>query len=196
MNWKFFKKMKKQQKKIFQRLLNGQAVPFNDSEYSQIGIACNETRKLLLQLNNQADLVEIRKFLSQIINSEISETTTVFPPFQINYGKNTSIGNNVFINFNCTILDLGGVTIEDNVMIAPNVSILTEGHPVSSQERQTLTTSKIHIKKNVWVGANATILQGVTIGENSVVASGSVVSKDVPDNVIVGGIPAKIIKHI
>src|SRR5690554_7468391 len=103
--------MKKQQKNIFQRLLNGEAVPFGDSEYSQIGIACNETRKLLVQLNNQADLVEIRKFLSQIINSEISETTTVFPPFQINYGKNTSIGNNVFINFNCTILDLGGKTV-------------------------------------------------------------------------------------
>ncbi len=185
--------MKKQQKNIFQRLLNAEAVSFDDSEYPQIGIACNETRKLLVQLSNQVDLVEIRTFLSQIINSEISKTTTIFPPFQINYGKNTCIGSNVFINFNCIILDLGGVTIDDNVMIAPNVSILSEGHPVSPQERQTLTASKIHIKKNVWIGANATILQGVTLGENSVVASGAVVSKNVPNNVIVAGIPAKII---
>src|SRR5690606_20285118 len=114
--------MKIHQLKIFQRLLKGESVPFGDSEYYQIGIACNETRKLLVQLNSEPDLNKIRENLSQITGSEIAGTTAVFPPFQINYGKNTKIGKNVFINFNCTILDLGGVTIEDNVMIAPNVS--------------------------------------------------------------------------
>lgn len=181
---------------IFQRLLNGVAVPFSDADYYQIGEACNETRKCLVQLNNESKPKEIRNLLSLITATEIDASTSVFPPFKINYGRNTSIGNNVFINFNCTILDLGGVTIEDNVMIAPNVSLLSEGHPISPKERQVLTTGKIHIKKNVWIGANATILQGVTIGENSVVASGAVVSKDVPDNVVVGGIPAKIIKEL
>lgn len=188
--------MKAQSENIFQRLLNGNAVPFSDKDYSNIGDACNETRKLLMQLNNEADLEKVRNYLSQILDTKVSESVTVFPPFHINYGQNTKIGKNVFINFGCTILDLGGVIIEDKVMIAPNVNILSEGHPISTKERQVLTTGKIHIKKNVWIGANATILQGVTLGENSVIAAGAVVSKDVPDNVIVGGIPAKIIKEI
>ena len=181
---------------IFQRLLNGEAVPFNDPDYSKIGNACNETRKLLVRLNNEADSDETRKLLSKITASEVDVTTTVFPPFQINYGKNTKIGKNVFINFDCTFLDLGGITIEDNVMIAPKVNLLSEGHPISANNRQTLTAGKIHIKKNAWIGANATILQGVTIGENAVVAAGAVVSKDVPANTVVGGIPAKHIKNI
>lgn len=181
---------------IFQRLLNGEAVPFNDPDYFQIGIACNNTRKLLVELNLEPDLEKGRILLSNITASKIDSTTTIFPPFQINYGKNTKIGKNVFINFDCTFLDLGGIIIEDNVMLAPKVSLLSEGHPISAKERQTLTTGKIHIKRNVWLGANATILAGVTIGENSVVAAGAIVSKDVPDNTIVGGIPAKIIKKI
>ena len=92
--------------------------------------------------------------------------------------------------------DLGGITIEDNVLIAPKVSLLSEGHPVSPQSRQSLVPGRIHIKKNTWIGAGATILPGVTIGKNAVVAAGAVVSKDVAANTIVGGIPAKIIKAI
>ncbi|WP_026464441.1 sugar O-acetyltransferase [Adhaeribacter aquaticus] len=188
--------MKTEEPGIFQRLLNGEAVPFSDSEYFKIVEACNDTRKLLIQLNNEPDAIEIRKLLSQIMAFKVDATTTIFPPFQINYGRNTKIGKNVFINFDCTFLDLGGITIEDNVMIAPKVSLLTEGHPVSINDRQTLSVGKINIKKNAWIGANATILPGVTIGENSVVAAGAVVSKDVPDNTIVGGVPAKYIKSI
>lgn len=187
---------KMQAKNIFERLLNGVAVPFNDPEYFKIGDACTHTRKLLVKLNNEPDLDKARTLLNDITASQIDETTTIFSPFQINYGKNTKIGKNVFINFDCTFLDLGGITIEDNVMLAPKVSLLSEGHPIAPQDRQTLTTGKIHIKQNAWIGANATILQGVTIGENSVVAAGAIVSKDVPDNTVVGGIPAKILKII
>lgn len=181
---------------IFQRLLNGEAVSFNDPDYFKIGEACNQTRKSLVKLNNEHDLDKVRAWLRDITSSEIDPSSTIFPPFQINYGKNTKIGKNVFINFDCTFLDLGGITIEDNVMLAPKVSLLSEGHPISAKDRQTLTTGKIYIKQNAWIGANATILQGVTIGKNSVVAAGAVVSKDVPDNTVVGGIPAKIIKTI
>ena len=188
--------MKTEEPGIFQRLLNGEAVPFSDSEYFQIVQACNNTRKLTIRLNNEPDEMEIRKLLSQITASEIDATTMVFPPFQINYGKNTKIGKNVFINFDCTFLDLGGITLEDNVMLAPKVCLLSEGHPVSVIDRQMLTAGKIHIKKNSWIGANTTILQGVTIGENSVVAAGAVVSKDVPANIVVGGVPAKFIKTL
>jgi acetyltransferase-like isoleucine patch superfamily enzyme len=188
--------MKSKHTNIFNRLSNGEAVPFNDEDYHEIIEACNETRKLLVRLNNEADSSEIRKLLGNITDSEIDKSTTVFPPFQINYGKNTRIGRNVFINFDCTILDLGGITIEDNVMIAPKVCLLSEGHPVSANDRHVLTCKKIVIKKNSWIGSNATILPGVTIGENSVVAAGAVVSKDVPANTVVGGIPARHIKSL
>jgi acetyltransferase-like isoleucine patch superfamily enzyme len=152
------------------------------------------TKKLLVQMNNSADPAEIRDLLSQITGSVIDESVAVFTPLYINYGKHTKIGKNVFINFNCTLLDLGGITIEDDVLIAPNVSILSEGHPVSPKSRHSLIPKSIHIKKNAWIGAGATILQGVTIGENAIVAAGAVVLEDVPDNTIVGGIPTKIIK--
>ncbi|QNF31397.1 sugar O-acetyltransferase (plasmid) [Adhaeribacter swui] len=188
--------MKMQPPDIFQRLLDGEPISFIDADYSKIVKACDDTRKLLLQLNNEADSDEIRKLLSKIFASEVDATTVVFTPFQINYGKNTQIGKNVFINFDCTFLDLGGITIDDNVMIAPKVSLLSEGHPISVNDRQKLTAGKIHIKKNAWIGAAATILPGVTIGENAVVAAGAVVSKDVAANTVVGGVPAKFIKTI
>ena len=181
---------------IFQRLSKGEAVPFSDPDYFRISNACNDTRRLLVQLNAASDGEEIRNLLSKIIGGNVYATTMVFPPFQINYGKNTRVGKNVFINFDCTFLDLGGITIDDNVMLAPKVSLLSEGHPLDANIRQTLTAGSIHIKRNVWIGAGATILQGVTIGENAVVAAGAVVSKDVPANTVVGGVPAKTIKTI
>lgn len=91
---------------------------------------------------------------------------------------------------------LGGITIENDVLIGPKVSLITENHPLNPEDRKGLICKSILIKKNAWIGANATILPDVTIGENAVVAAGTVVSKDVPDNTIVGGIPAKSIKNI
>ena len=181
---------------IFERLRNGETISSNDAQAYKMREASFATKKLLVQMNNATEAEEIRNFLSQITATKIDESVTVFTPLHINYGKHTKIGKNVFINFDCVFLDLGGIVIEDNVQIAPKVSLLTEGHPLNPNERQSLIPKLIHIKKNVWIGANATILQGITIGENSVVASGSVVSKDVPDNVVVGGIPAKILKTI
>lgn len=181
---------------IFERLRNGEIISANDVDAYKMREASFAAKKLVVQMNNATEPLEIRKFLSQITATEIDESVTVFTPLHINYGKHTKIGKNVFINFDCVFLDLGGITIEDNVLIAPKVSLLTESHPLNPNERQSLIPKPIHIKKNAWIGANATILQGVTIGENSVVAAGSVVSTDIPDNLVVGGIPAKIIKEI
>lgn len=181
---------------IFESLRNGETIATNDVEAYKLREASFETKKLLNQMNNATNSDEIRNLLSQITNTEIDESTTVFTPLYINYGKHTKIGKNVFINFDCTFLDLGGITIEDNVLIAPKVSLLSEGHPIEPKNRHALVPKPIYIKKNAWIGAGATILQGVIIGENSIVAAGSVVSKDVPDNTIVGGIPAKILKSI
>lgn len=181
---------------IFNRLKTGETILPNDPEAYRLREASFSTKKLLVQMNNSSNPTETRNLLSQITETEIDESVTVFTPLHINYGKHTKIGKNVFINFDCVFLDLAGITIEDNVQIAPKVSLLSEGHPIPSVNRHALTVGHIHIKKNAWIGANATILQGVTIGENSIVAAGSVVSKDVPDNTIVGGIPAKFIKEI
>lgn len=181
---------------IFERLRKGETILPNDPEAYKMREASYNTKKLLVQMNNATDPNEIRNLLNQITGSEIDESVAVFTPLYINYGKHTKIGKNVFINFDCVFLDLGGITIEDGVLIAPKVSLLTEGHPIEPENRHALIPKPIHIKKNAWIGAGATILQGVTIGENAVVASGAVVSKDVPDNTVVGGIPAKIIKTI
>lgn len=183
-------------KNIFERLLNGETVFSSDPEAYKLREASYATKKLLVQLNHATDPAAIRNLLSRVTGTAIDESVAVFTPLYINYGKHTTIGKNVFINFDCIFLDLGGITIEDNVLIAPRVSLLSEGHPVSPQDRQSLVPGHIHIKKNAWIGAGATILPGVTIGENAVVAAGAVVSKDVPANTIAGGIPAKIIKQI
>lgn len=181
---------------IFERLRNGETIPSSDPQAYKLREASYATKELLVQMNSSTNPAEIRNLLSQITSSKIDESVAVFTPFYVNYGKHTKIGKNVFINFDCTFLDLGGITIEDNVLIAPKVSLLSEGHPIAPENRQSLVPGRIHIKKNAWIGANATILPGVTIGENAVVAAGAVVSKDVPDNAIVGGVPAKIIKSI
>lgn len=183
-------------KDIFERLRDGETIASDNPEAYKLREASFATKKLLVQLNNSFDPAEIRDTLSRITGSEIDESVAVFTPLYINYGRHTKIGKNVFINFDCVFLDLGGISIEDNVMIAPKVSLLSEGHPVSSNERGSLVPGHIHIKKNVWIGAGATILPGVTIGEDAVVAAGAVVSTDVPANTVVGGIPAKIIRSI
>ena len=181
---------------IFKRLVKGEIISPEDPESYKLKEASYNTKRLLLQMNYTSEPQKIRQFLGQIIDSEIDESVTIFTPFHINYGKNTQIGKSVFINFDCVFLDLGGITIEDGVLIAPKVSLLSEGHPISPEQRHSLVPKHIHIKKNAWIGANATILHGVTIGQNAVVAAGSVVTKDVPDNVVVGGIPAQILKEL
>ena len=181
---------------IFELLRNGETVPFNDPEYHKLRDVSFATRKLLLQLNQSADPWEMRDLLSRITGTEVDESSAVFPPFYVNYGRHTRIGKNVFINFDCVFLDFGGITIEDGVFIAPKVSLLSEGHPLTPEHRHSLTVGRIHIKRNAWIGGNATVTQGVTIGENAVIAAGAVVTQDVPDNKVVGGIPAKIIKSL
>jgi len=181
---------------IFERLQAGESVPFDDPQYSEIFGKVSLTMKLLAELNASADSSEVRKILSKIIGQMIDSSTTLFLPFQINLGKFTRIGKNVFINHDCTFLDMGGITIEDDVLIGPKVCITTEGHPLNPQERKKLLVKPVAIKRNAWIGAGATILPGVTVGENAVVAAGAVVSKDVPANTVVAGIPAKVVKTI
>lgn len=181
---------------IFNDLKNGTTVGSQHPQIKDLKDASYATIRLLHQLNASSNPEEIRKILNEITGTVIDETVAIFPPFYINYGKHLSIGKNVFINFNCTFLTLGGIVIEDNVLIGPDVKILSEGHPLSPVERQSLIPGKVHIKQNAWIGAGATILPGISIGENAVVAAGAVVTKDVPANTVVAGIPAKVIKSL
>jgi len=139
---------------------------------------------------------EVRDYMRQITGSEIDETLRIFTPFHINYGKKTTFGCDCFVNFGCTFLALGGITIEDDVFIGPHCVLATEYHPESPETRHSLLTKPIVVKRNAWLGANVTVLAGVTIGENAIVAAGSVVTKDVPDNMIVAGSPARVIREI
>jgi maltose O-acetyltransferase len=119
-------------------------------------------------------------------------------PFRCDYGKNIEVGKNFFANYNCTILDVGKVIIGDNVMFAPNVSVYTAGHPVHPDSRNSGYEYGIEITigDNVWVGGSVVINPGVHIGNNVVIGSGSVVTKDIPDNMIAAGNPCKVIREI
>lgn len=139
---------------------------------------------------------EIRTLLAEITRSGIDDSLHVNLPFYSDFGRHIRIGRNVFINTGAVFTDLGGIVIEDNVLIAPAVKILTVNHPLDPKTRRGLILQPVHIKKNAWIGAGATILGGVTVGENAVVAAGAVVSKDVPDNAVAAGIPAKVVKMI
>ena len=153
-------------------------------------------QRLSPALNAATTIDEIRERLSEIIDRQIDKSTTVFVPFYTNFGKHIKLGKNVFINHACSFLDLGGITIEDDVQLGPRVNLVTENHPIDPATRKHLDLKPIVIRRNAWIGAGATILPGVTVGENSIVAAGALVNKDVPDNNIVGGIPAKFIKAI
>ncbi|MBD7911202.1 MULTISPECIES: sugar O-acetyltransferase [Clostridium] len=119
-------------------------------------------------------------------------------PFRCDYGKNIEVGNNFFANYNCTILDVGKVTIGENVMFAPNVSIYTAGHPIHPKSRNSGYEYGVEvvIGDNVWIGGSVVINPGVHIGNNVVIGSGSVVTKDIPDNMIAVGNPCKVVREI
>lgn len=181
---------------IFERMLAGGIIRIDDPQMPKVWEIVARTIKLSAALNTSTDVDQIRYRLGEITGSEIDESTTVFVPFYTNFGRHIKIGKNVFINHDCSFLDLGGITIEDDVQIGPKVSLITENHPLDPATRKSLDLKSILIKRNAWIGAGAIILPGITIGENSVVAAGAVVNKDVPANNIVGGVPAKVIKSI
>jgi len=181
---------------IFDRMKAGELFRLDDPEYPKVLEIVNRTLKLSAELNTSTDVNQIRERLSEIIGSQLGKSTTVFAPFYTNFGRFILIGKNVFINHACTCLDMGGIIIEDDVLIGPKVNLITENHPLDPANRKALICKPIVVKRNAWIGAAATIMPGVTIWENAVVGAGAVVSKDVPANTVVGGIPAKFIKLI
>lgn len=156
-------------------------------------------KKKLYEFNNlhPDDLGRMNELLSDILGAG-GDTAYIEAPFRCDYGSNIRVGKNFFANYNLTILDPGEVVIGDNVMIAPNVSIYTAGHPLHPDSRNSGYEYGIPITigNNVWIGGSATILPGVTIGDNAVIAGGAVVVKDVPAWSVVAGNPARVIRQI
>jgi acetyltransferase-like isoleucine patch superfamily enzyme len=179
---------------ILRRLRNGEAIQLHDPEYYIIQEIVDRTIRLSASLNASSAVDEMRARLSEILGYVIHDSTTIFPPFHTNFGRSIKLGKHVFINHACSFLDMGGIVIEDQVLIGPRVNIVTENHPIDPSERRALVASPVVIQRNAWIGAGATLLPGVTIGENAIVAAGAVVSKDVEANTVVGGVPAKRIK--
>ena len=156
-----------------------------------------EARRITAELNNAYHTGdEIRAIFARLIGKEVDEGFGLFPPFYSDCGKNIIVGKRVFINSGCCFQDQGGIEIGDDVLIGQQVVIATLNHDLHPAKRGSMTPKPVKIGNQVWIGAHATILPGVTIGDGAVVAAGAVVTKDVPPNTVVAGVPAKIIKEI
>ena len=156
-----------------------------------------EVMKFTLELNTKYNSAqEIVELMSKIKGKPVDKGFALFPPFNTDYGKNITFGKNVFINSGCKFQDQGGITIGDNVLIGHNVVLATLDHNTCVSKRAELFAAPIVIEDNVWIGANVTVTSGVTIGKGSIVAAGAVVTKDVPEYSIVGGVPAKVIREL
>ncbi|AFU18568.1 DapH/DapD/GlmU-related protein [Actinobacillus suis] len=172
-------------------------IPQGSQIFEDIHRIVAENAPKIAELSGEFQTQEnIQRLLSEITQSQIDETLYVNLPLYSDFGRHLRIGKNVFINTACVFTDLGGITLEDNVLLAPRVNIITVNHPTAPKTRRGVIVKPVIIKQNAWIGAGATILPGVTVGENAIVAAGSVVTKDVPANTIVAGVPAKIIKMI
>ena len=156
------------------------------------GIRCAQ---LCFKINHTMPMTEeYNRLVSELFMGNIGEGSRIMPPLIVVRGNSVKIGRNVIVMNNSLFMAAGGITIEDDVMVAANVQLISNNHDL--YDHQILTCKPVRLKRNCWIGAGATILPGITVGENAVVAAGAVVTKDVEDNAVVGGNPAKVIKHI
>ncbi len=179
-----------------ERMEQGKVYFCNDEALMREQAACLE---LLYDFNQtRPKEAEKRQALLGRIFAEMGENVYIEPPLHANWGRNTHMGNNVYANFNLTLVDDTDIYVGDSVMFGPNVVVATAGHPVDPELRRRVAQYNIpvHIGDNVWIGAGAVILPGVHIGENSVIGGGSVVTKDIPANVVAVGNPCRVLREI
>lgn len=158
----------------------------------QEGVRCAQ---LCFKINHTMPYTDTyNDLVNELFNHQIGEGSRVVAPMTVVRGKNVKIGKNVIVMNNCLFMAAGGITIDDDVMVAANAQLISNNHDL--HEHAVITCKPVHLKRNCWIGAGATILPGVTVGENAVVAAAAVVTKDVPDNVVVAGNPARFLKHI
>lgn len=184
-------------KQLLEIFDNGQPIKAGSDAHTLLVRYSNEAMRITAELNNAYHTPEeVRALMAALTGREVDETFMLFPPFYSDFGKNITIGKNVFINACCNFQDQGGITIMDGALIGHKVVMATVNHGFAPEKRQLNYPAPIVIGKNVWVGSNATILQGVTIGDDAIVAAGAVVTRDVAPGTIVGGVPARFLKTV
>ncbi|MEG1845930.1 MAG: sugar O-acetyltransferase [Oscillospiraceae bacterium] len=179
-----------------ERMHSGKIYFCTDDELVKDQMECNE---ILYDYNNtRPSETQKREEILKKLLAEVGENCYVEPPLHANWGRHSHFGNNVYANFNLTLVDDTHIYVGDNVMFAPNVIVATAAHPIEPELRRKIAQFNIpvHIGNNVWIGAGAIILPGVNIGDNSVIGAGSVVTKDVPENVVAVGNPCKVLRKI
>ncbi|MBQ7698097.1 MAG: sugar O-acetyltransferase [Paludibacteraceae bacterium] len=180
-----------------ERMASGEPIAVDSPCYKEFHKYSQEALRITAEINGKYHAPdELRALLSELWSIDVPESLGMFPPFYTDCGKNTYVGERVFINMGCKFQDQGGIIIGDDALIGHNATLCTLNHDPDPQHRGDMTAKPIHIGNGVWLGANVTILQGVTIGDGAIIAAGAVVNKDVPAKTVVGGIPAKIIKTI
>ena len=159
--------------------------------------AADEARKTTASINGAYHTdEELRALVSRLVGYRVDDGFRLFPPVYTDFGKNIKIGKDVFVNSGCCFQDQGGVTLGDGCLVGHNVVFATLDHDKRPGRRGDMTAAPIVVGKDVWIGAHATILKGVTIGDGAIVAAGAVVTRDVPPNTIAAGVPARVVKTI
>ena len=182
---------------IFERDLAGEVISLGDPEYPKIAALITEAQRIIAEMNTgYREPAEVRALFARLTGVAVDESFWLLPPFYTDFGRNIRVGRNVFVNHACEFMDRGGITIGDDVLIGPKVNIVTINHPLDPAMRRSTYCAPVVFMKGVWLGAAVTVMPGVTIGENAVVAANAVVTSDVPDDTVVGGIPARVIKRI
>ena len=182
---------------IFRRDVNGEIVSPDDEGYEMLIGDIFETIKIATGMNTGYHTSEeVHVYMGKILGKPLEESTTVLPPFYIDYGKPVTIGKRCFIQQCCTFFGRGGITVGNDVFIGPKVNLITINHDVDPDNRSATYGRPIKIEDTVWIGINSTILPGVTLGYGAIVGANSVVTKDVPPMTVVAGNPARIIKRI
>ncbi len=175
----------------------GQTIPGDSPLHKVMHEVSQDALRITGELNGgYREPARVRELLAQLIGKPVDESVTVFPPFYSDFGKNISLGRRIFINSGCKFQDQGGVAIGDDCLIGHNAVMATLNHDLAPNRRADIHPAPIVIGRNVWIGANVTILPGVTIGDNAVIAAAAVVTKDVPDNSIVVGSPARVVRSV
>lgn len=182
---------------VFENMRNGQSYNINDADYQrEVHGEINRARHInfLINQTDPNDQEKIKQLESELLTNGLPKSSFLTPPFQVDCANRLFLGNNVFANHGLTVMSLGTITIDDGVMMGPEVALLTVNH--EPKNIRVVKTGEIHLKKNAWLGARVTVLPGVTIGENAIVGSGAIVTKDIPDNTIAVGNPARVIRHL
>lgn len=182
---------------LLRALNSGETITGDSSLHEVMHRVSQEALRITGELNSgYHEPMRVRELLSDLTGAPVDETVTVFPPFTSDFGKNITFGKRVFINSGCRFQDQGGVTIGDDCLIGHNTVLATLNHDLDPTRRADMHPAPIVIERNVWIGANVTVLPGVTIGEDAVVAAASVVTKDVPARTVVVGSPARVVRSL